>query len=65
MPKVLCIFGMVIAVLLGIFFVADLAVLRMAAGAVSPAMNTIMDVVFVLCAAMLGYISWSTWRERT
>jgi hypothetical protein len=65
MPKALCILGMVVAILLGVFFLADLAVLRVASGAVSPAMNTIMDVGFIVCAVMLGYISWSTWREQT
>ena len=65
MPKALCILGMVIALLLGAFFLADLAVLRMAAGGMTPTMNTIMDVGFILCAAMLGYVSWSTWREQT
>jgi TRAP-type C4-dicarboxylate transport system permease small subunit len=64
MPKALCIFGMVIALLLAVIFLADLFV-RMAGGAITPAMNTIMDVVFILCAVMLGYVSWSTWREQT
>ena len=65
MPKALCILGMVVAVLLAVFFLADLAILRMAAGGLSPAMQTIMDVAFILCAGALGYISWSTWREQT
>jgi hypothetical protein len=65
MPKALCILGMVVALLLGVFFLADLAVLRMAGGGMTPTMNTIMDIGFILCALMLGYISWSTWREQT
>jgi hypothetical protein len=65
MPKALCILGMVVAILLAVVFLADLAVLRMASGAVSPTMNTIMDVGFILCALMLGFISWSTWREQS
>jgi hypothetical protein len=64
MPKALCILGMVIAVLLGIFFLADIAVLHMASGGVTSTMSTLMDVGFILCAAVLGYISWSTWREQ-
>ncbi len=65
MPKALCIVGMVIAVLLGIFFLADLAVLHMARGGMTAAMNTIMDLAFLLCAVILGYMSWSTWRQQT
>jgi hypothetical protein len=65
MPKALCIVGMVIAVLLGVFFFADLTVLHMARGGMPPTMNTLMDVGFMLCAAILGYMSWSTWREQT
>jgi hypothetical protein len=65
MSKALCILGMVIAVLLGVFFLADLTVLRMAAGGMSRTLNVIMDVGFIACAAALGYISWSTLREQT
>ncbi len=70
MPKALCILGMVIAVLLGVFFLADLAMpilnmKRMAFEGMSKTMNIIMDVGFLVCAAMLGYMSWSTWREQT
>jgi len=65
MPKALCIVGMVIAVLLGVFFLADLAVLHMARGGMTPTLNTIMDVAFILCAVILGYMSWSSWREQT
>ena len=46
MPKALCILGMVIALLLGVFFLADLAVLRLASGGMSGTMNIIMDVGF-------------------
>jgi hypothetical protein len=24
-----------------------------------------MDILFLVCAAMLGYMSWSTYREQT
>ena len=65
MPKALCILGIVIAFLLGLFFVLDLAFLRLAGGGMPPTMNTIMDLAFLVCAVILGYISWSTWREQT
>lgn len=61
MPKALCILGMVIAALLGILFALDL-VMRLPAGGITPTMNTLVDVVFIICGLILGYLSWSTWR---
>lgn len=59
MPKVLCMAGLVIAILILVLFLLDLAVKI-------PFQRTslIMDIVFVLCAAGLGYLSWSTLREQ-
>ena len=59
MAKVLCISGLVISALLGLIFVADLAI-----GIPFGKVNTTMDIVFVLCAAITGYLSWSTFREQ-
>ena len=64
MPKALCILGMVVAVLLAALFGIDL-VLRFPSGAISPGMNTVIDVGFIVCGLILGYLSWSTWREQT
>lgn len=58
MPKVLCMTGMVIAILILVLFLLDLAV-----AFPFKRVSMLMDVVFVLCAAGLGYISWSTLRE--
>ncbi|MGQ9575155.1 MAG: hypothetical protein ACUVUC_07545 [Thermoguttaceae bacterium] len=52
---------MVIAALLGILFALDL-VMRLPAGGITPTMNTLVDVVFIICGLILGYLSWSTWR---
>ncbi len=60
MPKVLTIVGMAVAALLLLLFGADLAV-RLPFGRPS----LLVDVLFLLCAAMLGYMSWSTYRELT
>jgi hypothetical protein len=59
MPKALTISGMVIAVLLLLIFGLDLAV-KVPFGRASGA----MDVAFLICAAALGYMSWSTFREQ-
>jgi hypothetical protein len=59
MPKALTISGMVVAVLLFFVFGLDLA-LRIPFDKASVS----MDIVFLLCAALLGYMSWSTYREQ-
>ncbi len=58
MPKGLCIFGMVTAALLLIIFGLDIAVgfLRIE--------SVIVDVSFLIAAGLLGYMSWTTYREQ-
>ncbi|WP_425614800.1 hypothetical protein NA78x_004679 [Anatilimnocola sp. NA78] len=60
MPKVLCIAGMVVAVLVAILFILDLAL---------PAMmfrraSIMMDVGMIVCAIILGVASWMTLKEQ-
>ncbi|MCU0960034.1 MAG: hypothetical protein MUF48_07995 [Pirellulaceae bacterium] len=59
MPKVLCMSGMVIAILILVLFLLDLAV-----AFPFRRINAVMDITFVLCALALGYLSWSTLREQ-
>jgi hypothetical protein len=51
--------GMVIAILILVLFLLDLAVAFPFRRISMP-----MDITFVLCAVGLGYISWSTLREQ-
>ena len=60
MPKALCIVGMVIAGLLIILFGLDLAI-----GIPFGKTNAVMNIGFLVCAAILGYVSWATFREQT
>jgi hypothetical protein len=60
MPKVLCIFGMVVAALLLLIFGLDLAVKFPFRGA----NRMMMDLPLVLCAVGLGYLSWVTFRDQ-
>jgi hypothetical protein len=62
MPKALCITGMVVSILVLILFLADLALPQ----SIAPFKNAnrMMDVVFVLCATTLAYMSWSTLKEQ-
>ncbi len=59
MPKALCLTGMVIAIVVFLLFLLDL-ILKVP----FQRANLVMDVVFVLCAGTLGFISWTTFREQ-
>jgi hypothetical protein len=60
MPKVLCIFGMVVAALMLLIFGLDIAIGFPFRGA-KPWM---MDLPLIVCSAGLGYLSWVTLREQ-
>lgn len=59
MPKALSMSGMVVAALILILFVLDLAI-----GIPFARAAMIMDIVFVICALALGYLSWVTFKEQ-
>jgi hypothetical protein len=59
MSKVLCIIGAVVAVLLLLVFGLDAAV-SFPFGRNS----LVMDIGFLVCALILGYMSWATLREQ-
>jgi len=63
MPKALCLSGMVVAILIAILFLFDLA----APASLAPfrKANILMDIAMIVCAGMLGAISWFTFREQT
>jgi hypothetical protein len=58
MPKALCIAGTVVALLLLLVFGIDLA-----AGFPFGRENLVIDIGLVLCSLMLGYMSWTTFRQ--
>ena len=59
MPKALAISGMVIAVLIFLLFVVDLAL-----AFPFQRSSMMMDIVFVLCSLGLGYLSYITFKEQ-
>ena len=59
MPKALCMTGMVISALILVLFLLDLAI-----GIPFRKASMMMDVLFLLCASGLGYLSWITFREQ-
>jgi hypothetical protein len=59
MPKALCITGMVVAILVLILFLVDLILAVPFQRA-----STSLDIVFMLSAIALAYMSWSTLKEQ-
>jgi len=66
MPKALCISGMVISFLLLLIFGLDLVTAVMLKnGFPFGGASWLMDAGFIVCSAVLGYLSWTTLREQT
>ena len=59
MPKALTIVGMVVAVLLLLIFALDLL-----AGVPFGGVSMMMDISFIVCAGILGFLSFTTFREQ-
>lgn len=66
MPKALCMTGMVIAILVFILFLLDLVFGLVGPTWLAPfkSASRLMDIAFVICAAILGFLSWTTFREQ-
>lgn len=66
MPKALCIIGMAVSVLLLVVFGLDLAANIPFAGHYDGQIDVVevMDVGFLICAGLLGYLSWTTFRQQ-
>ena len=59
MPKALCITGMVVAILVLVLFLVDLAI-----GVPFKRASMTLDVVFMISAVILAYMSWTTLKEQ-
>lgn len=65
MPKALCMAGTVIAALLFLVFGLDFVTSSLLETAFPfQGASKTMDVAFMICAAVLGYLSWTTMREQ-
>ena len=58
MPKVLCLSGAAVAVLVLLLFGIDLA-----AGFPFDRISLVMDIGLIICSLVLGYTSWTTFRQ--
>ena len=66
MPKALCIAAMVISIVVFVLFMLDLilGVFLKLTWAPFHGAHATMDIVFAVCAAILGFMSWLTFREQ-
>lgn len=66
MPKALCISALAISILVLILFLADLMLGLANARSMAPLRGEsfLLDIVFVLCAGVLGFLSWVTFRRQ-
>ena len=62
MPKALCLMGMVVSILIFLIFLLDLVL--PVDWAFFKRASAMLDIIFILCAAGLGYLSWVTLREQ-
>jgi hypothetical protein len=63
MPKLLCLGGLVVAGLIFLLFLVDLIMSLGGMGALFHYPSMLMDIAFMVCSGILGYLSWSAFRE--
>ncbi len=65
MPRVFCLAGLVVAGLVVLLFLMDLIFGLIGLTYLAPfkLANVTMDIVFLICAGILAFLSWSSLRE--
>ncbi|MFK8113544.1 MAG: hypothetical protein AB8B91_15165 [Rubripirellula sp.] len=66
MPKALCLISLVASILIAVLFLADAVMGMMEMTDVAPmgGANMMMDIVFIILAAIMIFLSWTTYREQ-
>jgi len=63
MPRLLCLLGLVVAGLVLLLFLADLALSLTGSGGIFSYPSLLMDIAFIVASAILGYLAWSALKE--
>ena len=63
MPRLLCLGGLVVAGLVFLLFLLDFVMSMAGMGAIFRYPSLLMDITFMLCSAILGYLSWMSFKE--
>ncbi len=64
MPKALSMSGMVVAILMALLFLGDLFLSLAGIGFPFGGASYTMDICMAVAAAVLGYMSWTAYREE-
>jgi hypothetical protein len=63
MPRLLCLTGLVVSGLVFLLFTANLIMSLVGGTGIFWYPSLLMDIVFIVCAGLLGYLSWTAYRE--
>ena len=63
MPRLLCLGGLVVAGLVFLLFLLDMIMSLVGMGALFRYPSLLMDITFMLCSGILGYLSWMSLKE--
>ena len=63
MPRLLCLSGLVVAGLVLLLFLADLIMSFTGGGGIFSYPSLLMDIVFIICAGLLGYLAWVALKD--
>jgi len=66
MPKALCLISLVASILVVVLFLADAVMGLLSMHDIAPlrGANMMMDIAFVILAAIMIFMSWKTFREQ-
>ena len=63
MPRLLCLTGLVVSGLVFLLFTANLIMTFVGGTGIFWYPSLMMDIVFIVCSGLLGYLSWTAYRE--
>ena len=63
MPRMLCLGGLVVAGLVLLLFLLDFLMSLSGMGSLFRYPSILMDITFMLCSGLLGYLSWMSFKE--
>jgi hypothetical protein len=63
MPRLLCLGGLVVAGLVLLLFLLDFVMSLSGMGSLFRYQSILMDITFMLCSGVLGYLSWMSFKE--
>ncbi len=63
MPRMLCLGGLVVAGLVFLLFLVDMIMSFGGMGSLFRYPSLMMDIAFLVCSAILGYLAWTSLKE--